>query len=239
MANNREPPALVLTTTTSAPTTQTTTTVTTIGGRRNRAPNTLNSSTTPVSPNHLNPATAAHPTSPSNEVEPFPTLASPSPAALEPSRTADYFAPPSPSPQFASNPRPIGIRRIPSYNAEQTSSRPRSGSGLTRRRTNTGPSSRDNPLAGLAALPGHYELGTSGGMEPIQEGRAVHHGQQRESIDSGDGPQRSGSTRMRRASNAARSMLSKLSDDPHEDERLRHANEYEGDVVDYLDVLGM
>lgn len=102
----------------------------------------------------------------------------------------------------------------------------------------------NNPVSGLAGLPGHYEIGTAGGvgpggMEPIEEGKEVHHGQQRDSLDATNRVGRSGSTRLRRASNAARSVLSKLSDDPHDDARARNANEYESDVVDYLDVLGM
>lgn len=121
---------------------------------------------------------------------------------------------------------------------------------MTRRRTNTGPKEQpsENATAGLAGLPGHYEIGAQpGGMDTIREGETEQHGQNRLSVDSAGENTigRSGSTRLRRASNAARSILSKLSDDPEED-RLRRGrsqtgrgNQYESDVVDYLDVLGV
>lgn len=242
---DRAPPEITLTTTTSAPVTQTTTSTYTIGGRRNRPIPSANTNTTTTDNNHRRPVT---PNTPSNDVEPFPALPSPTPA-LEPTRSADYFS--QPPVQYQVRTRPIGIKRLPSAsNVEQSSSaRPRSGSGLTRRRTNTGPGrqqqqQQDNATASLAALPGHYEIGAPGGMEPIVEGQEAHHGQ---NLNTGDGIEgrvgRSGSTRLRRASNAARSVLSKLSDDPEEDrDRLRRTggnrHEYESDVVDYLDVLG-
>lgn len=123
------------------------------------------------------------------------------------------------------------------------------GASLSRRRTNTGPS-RDHPpesaTAGLAALPGHYEVGSPAGMERIVEGQEAQHGQDQPPSSpepTGTRVSRSGSKRLRRASNAARSIISKLSDDPDED-KLRtgrslngYGPDYESDVVDYLDVL--
>jgi len=82
-------------------------------------------------------------------------------------------------------------------------------------------------------------------MESIVEDQESHPGKNRNSTDSVEGlVGRSGSKRLRRASNAARSALSRMSDDPQDDrDRLRRTggnrHEYESDVVDYLDVLGM
>lgn len=236
----REPPEITLTTAATPPITQTTTTTYTIGARRAR-----NTTTSTQSTNN----NSLRPTTPNNDTEPFPSLP-PSTPNSPANRNSDYFA--QPPLQYQVRTRPISIRRLPSSSdvQEASSGRPRSGSGLTRRRTNTGPSREqpsDNATAGLSALPGHYEVGAPGGMEPIVEGQEAHHGQPGLSVDNDDqqGARagRSGSTRLRRASNAARSMISKLSDDPEED-RLRrgrgqtgYGHEYESDVVDYLDVL--
>lgn len=239
MASNRNVPDITLTTTTSAPVTQTTTTTYTIGGRRNR--NTPAATTTSTDNSHL------HLPEPDNDgVEPFPALPSPTtPAGLTPQQTTgDYFS--QPPARFQYNPRAIGLKRLPSGNDVVQGGRSRGNSGLTRRRTNTGPrnDTSDNATAGLAGLPGHYEIGAApGGMERIVEGEQAHHGQNRQSVDSEGRVGRSGSTRLRRASNAARSVLSKLSDDPEEGSRRGRAQtgdgrNYESDVVDYLDVLG-
>lgn len=233
--SNRDVPNITLTTTTSAPVTQTTTTTYTIGGRRGR--NVQTPSTPAHDDNHL-----PVPDSNDDGVEPFPTLPSPSP--MTPQRTTgDYFS--QPPARFQYTPRSIGLRRLPSGTDVVQTGRSRAGSGLTRRRTNTGPreEQHDNATAGLAGLPGHYEIGTAPGMEPIVEGEQAHHGQHRQSADSEGRVGRSGSTRLRRASNAARSVLSKLSDDPDDNSRRGRAQtgtgqNYESDVVDYLDVLG-
>lgn len=228
---NRDVPGITLTTTTSRPVTHTTTNTYVTGGRRNRSTNRDSAASDEA---HLRAPT------PTNDApEPFPAL-SPLPTNnnLQQTRSQDYF---SQRPlQYQIRSRPIGIRRLPSANdVEQTGSRPH-GNSLTRRRTNTGPSQRqqENATAGLAALPGHYDL-TSPGMETITENQEANHGQQRDSVDVG----RSGSTKLRRLSNAAstaaRSITSKLSDDPDESRRSRrNTRDYEGDVVDYLDVLG-
>lgn len=231
---NRDPPGITLTTTTSNPVTHSTTTTYTIGGRRNRNTNRDSQASDET---HLRAIT------PTNEApEPFPAL-SPIPTGdLSQIRShGDYFS--QPPAQYQIRNRPINIRRLPSSNdVEQT--RARGTSNLTRRRTNTAPSQRQPPesaTAGLAGLPGHYDLAPHAGMETIGEDQEVHHGTQR---DSTEVPGRSGSTRLRRISNAAstaaKSITSKLSDDP-EEERLRsrrNTRDYEGDVVDYLDVLG-
>lgn len=237
---NRDPPAISLTTTTSRPVTHTTTTTYTIGGgagggRRSRNANRDSAASDEA---HLRAPT------PNNEApEPFPAMSPmPTTGSLQQTRSrGDYFS--QPPMQYQIRSRPIGIRRLPSStDVEQTgSSRPHSGS-LTRRRTNTAPSQRlppESATAGLAGLPGHYDLAPHAGMETIGEGQEVHHGQNRDS----DGVGRSGSTRLRRLSNAAstaaRSITSKLSDDPEEGYRSRrNTREYENDVVDYLDVLG-
>lgn len=249
----REPPAITLTTTTSPPTTQTTTTSYTIGGRRNR--NTSAASNTNTNNNHQN----IRPTTPIDDgaLEPFPTA----PTSMEPStpgsnanRNSDYFA--QTPLQYQVRQRPIGIRRLPSSTDVQSSDiqRQRSNSGLRRRRTNTAPSEHPQPpeiaTAGLAGLPGHYEVGNPGAMGTIVEGQEAHHGEDhdrhhdRQSVDSDGRVGRSGSTRLRRATTAARSILSKLSDDPEEDNlrtgrpQTGSGRNYESDVVDYLDVLG-
>ncbi|KAK5941045.1 hypothetical protein PMZ80_006322 [Knufia obscura] len=168
-------------------------------------------------------------------------------------RNSDYF---TPTPlQYQVRTRPIGIRRLPSSTDVESTDmqRTRSNSGLRRRRTNTGPRDQpsDNPTAGLAALPGHYEIGNPTPMGTIREGQEAHHGENpnqgkkphRESMGSEGGIGRSGSTRLRGVSNVARSVLSKMSDDPDEGNLRRgraqtgNGRDYESDVVDYLDVL--
>lgn len=244
MANrDREPPGITLTTTTSRP--QTTTHTYTIGGRRNRNRD-----------SHASDETHLRATTPTYETpEPFPALPEPTPDLRTTRSNQDYFSQATPVSRarthqdyFSQPPqhyqirsRPIGIRRLPSANTvEQTGSkRPHDDSTLTRRRTNTGPSQRPPPEAAtssLAGLPGHYDVGNNNvGMETIGEDQEAHHGQHRDSTG--------GSTKLRRLSNAAsttaRSIVSKLSDDPAEDKlRRRNTRDYEGDIVDYLDVLG-
>lgn len=253
MADRSPPPAITVTNSTTAPVT--TTTTYTIGGRRNRGgtnstANSGNHSLRPTSPNSQND---------NDTTEPFPALtpgpvtaspATPATPGLSQQRTNDYFA--NTPLRYQVQTRPISIRRLPSSSdvqqGQSTSLRSRAGSGLTRRRTNTGPKDppAENATAGLAGLPGHYEIGAQpGGMDTIREGVPEDHGA-RASVDS-EGENRvgrSGSTRLRRASNAARSVLSKLSDDPEEDNLRKgrsqtgRGNQYESDVVDYLDVLG-
>ena len=97
----------------------------------------------------------------------------------------------------------------------------------------------DNATAGLASLPGHYEVGNPGPMGTIVEGQEAQPGD----LQPPGQAQASGTTRLRRASNAARSILSKLSDDPEESSmrgrsQTGYGRNYESDVVDYLDVLG-
>ena len=238
-SNNQEPPAITLTTTTSAPVTQTYT----INGRRSR------NTDAPINTTYNTRPASRPPSTPKNEtLEPFPTMT----PGLSQQRTNEDYFPPTPL-EYQVRTRPIGIRRLPSSNqVQQQSNRPRSGSGLglTRRRTNTGPRREEhiesNATAGLAGLPGHYEVGQPGaGMDTIQEGQVAQHGEPRNSVESTENRVgRSGSTRLRRASNAARSVLSKLSDDPDEDGLRRNragtgnGRDYESDVVDYLDVLG-
>lgn len=232
MANrDTEPPSIYLTTTTSRPMSQSVSHTYTIGGRRNRNRD-----------SHASDETHLRATTPTQEVpEPFPALPSPTPTPfdLRPVRSnQDYFSQPPSHYQIRS--RPIGIRRLPSHDAEQTGSqRAHANSNLTRRRTNTGPSQRPPPesaTAGLAGLPAHYDVGNNQGMETIGEDSEAHHGRRRESTG--------GSTRLRRLSNAAsttaRSIVSKLSDDPAEDKvrSRRNTRDYEDDIVDYLDVLG-
>lgn len=80
-------------------------------------------------------------------------------------------------------------------------------------------------------------------MQPITEGQEAHYAPNRTSLDSDSRVGRSAGQRLRRASNAARSVLSKLSDDPDEAKLGRGraqtgtGRDYESDVVDYLDVL--
>lgn len=226
-------PGIHMTTTTSHPVTHTTTSTYTIGGRRNRHANRDSAAS--------DEAYLAAPTPTYDIPEPFPAL-SPAPTNLQSTRTNDYFS--QPPLQYQIRSRPIGIRRLPSSNdVDQTSSRPHGGS-LTRRRTNTAPSQRqppENATAGLAALPGHYDIGAQPGMETIGEDQEAHHGQPRNSTE---GVGRSGSTRLRRLSNAAstaaKSITSRLSDDTEEQKMRsrRNTRDYESDVVDYLDVLG-
>lgn len=244
MSNRYEPPEITLTTTTSQPQTTTTTASYTIANNRRPRSN---------APNSINLSRAA---TPNNETEPFPTLTpaqTPYTPNLTQSATQDYFAP-TPT-RYQVNPRSIGIRRLPS--SENTTGRNRAGCGSLRRRANTGPkdlealqqtqSHPENATAGLAGLPGHYEVGAApaGNMGTIREDEEAHHGQSRPSVeeDTENRVGRSGSTRLRRASNAARSILSKFSDDQDEQQsrgraRTGTGNEYESDVVDYLDVLG-
>ena len=236
MASNNQPPAITLSTTTTAPIT--TTTAYTIANRRSRNTN-----------NNLRPIT------PTNDEgsEPFPNLPTPTPVLptvtqiqSSPGRQEYFSQPPL---QYQVRTRPIGIKRLPSSSdvTGDDLTRTRSGGGLTRRRTNTGP--RDHPsesaTAGLAGLPGHYEVGAPTGMETIGEDQIAQHGQVQPPTPEPTGARvgRSGSRRLRRASNAARSIISKLSDDTEED-RLRAGRsqngwgpDYESDVVDYLDVL--
>lgn len=231
---NREPPEIRLTTTTSQPITHSTANTYTIGGRRHR-----NRDSQASDEAYLRAPT------PSNDApEPFPGLPTPTPDLHTTRSNQDYFS--QPPLQYQVRARPIGIRRLPSSSdVEQSGSqRPHSGS-LTRRRTNTAPSQRPPPeaaTAGLAGLPGHYDISNQGGMETIGEDTEAHHGQPRDSTDEGVG--RSGSTRLRRVSNAAstaaRSIASKLSDDPENEKTRsrRSTRNYESDVVDYLDVLG-
>lgn len=243
MSNRYETPDITLTTTTSHPQTTTTTTSYTIGNRRPRsnAPSSINLSRAPT---------------PNNESEPFPALSpaqTPYTPNLSHAITQDYFA--QPPARYQVNPRSIGIRRLPS--SENTTGRNRAGSGSLRRRGNTGPqdpqplqqtqSHPENATASLAGLPGHYEVGAapSGGMGTIREDEEANHGQSRPSVeeDNENRVGRSGSTRLRRASNAARSILSKFSDDQDDQQsrgraRTGTGNNYESDVVDYLDVLG-
>ncbi|KAK5106054.1 hypothetical protein LTS08_000170 [Lithohypha guttulata] len=229
------PPAITLND--SSPITHTTTTTYTIGGRRSRSP-----ATATTASNNLRPVTPNN----DNSTEPFPALTpGPTTPGLSQQRSNDYFT--QTPMQYQVRTRPISIRRLPSATDVQQTSRSRAGSGTTRRRNNTAPSRpelNENATAGLAGLPGHYEVGPTGGMDTIREGEEVHHGRNRTSVDSADSQVgRSGSKRMRRASNAARSILSKLSDDPEEDKlrqgrpHSRNKHEYESDVVDYLDVL--
>ena len=241
----REPPAITLTSTTTPPVTHTTTTSYTIGGRRNR--NTNAASTT----NNLSPVSQTE--DDGGALEPFPSVPTSYETAtpgINSNRNSDYFT--QPPLQYQVRQRPIGIRRLPS-SADTTSTeiqRQRSNSGLRRRRTNTGPKEppSDNATAGLAGLPGHYEVGNPGPMGTIVEGQESQHGPpqtpgQNPDQDQTQSPQTGGSTRLRRASNAARSILSKLSDDPEEASRrgrsqTGYGRNYESDVVDYLDVLG-
>lgn len=105
----------------------------------------------------------------------------------------------------------------------------------------------ENATASLAGLPGHYEVGAppAAAMGTIREDEEANHHQSRPSVeeDHDNTLGRSTSTRLRRASNAARSILSKFSDDQDDQQsrgrpRSGTGNNYESDVVDYLDVLG-
>ena len=237
--NSNEPPAIMLTTTTSQPQTTTSTTTYTINNRRPR-------DTT------QNPVYLTRPMSAAEETEPFPALTpsqTPHTPNLHQSTSNDYFTQ-TPA-RYQVNPRSIGIKRLNS--SDSITGRNRAGSGSLRRRAQTGPremQQSDNATAGLAGLPGHYEIGTappSGGMGTIREDEEVRNTRSvphRESVgEEGETTiGRSGSRRLRRASNAARSVLSKFSDDteeyPNNRGRPGTTNNYEGDVVDYLDVLG-
>lgn len=249
---DREPPPITLTTTTTAPTVQTATTYT-IGNRRSRG------NSNPNRPNNGNLQLPQQ----NDNTEPFPALQYPSaPLRQTRSNNTDYFA--QPSLQYQAGTRPIGIRRLPSGTDTAHSGSDREKNGISlRRRAHTGPSSRpqsqsDNAFADLAALPSHYEVGLPGGMGTIVEGQEAHHGQQNVDLNSNQaqaqhgglfdseaaGVGRSGSRRLRAASNAAKSVFSKMSDDTEEPNlrsgraQGRNNGNYESDVVDYLDVLG-
>lgn len=246
---DHEPPDITLTATSSHPATQTTSRTHPTGGRRIRNINHAAANAN----NNLRGST-------NDAVEPFPSLSSPTPPLNRTrtqdylsSRTSDYF--PHTPLQNQVRQRPIGIRRLQSSSDIQPTStaadRPNSGFGLTKRRANTGPKKPRDATADFAALPGHYDIGQppsgSAAMRTITEGEAMHHGQRqkRGSMDTqgSAGVGRSASTRLRRASNATKSFISKMSDDqPKEDLRKTRtrgrSGNYESDVVDYLDVLG-
>jgi len=194
---------------------------------------------------------------------PTPTPAFMTPGTQSNRNSNDYFA--QTPLQYQVRQRPIGIRRLPSSNDVQATDlqRQRSKEGLRRRRTNTGPKEPqpDNATASLAGLPGHYDVGNPGPMGTIMEGQEAHHGESqgqdqdshphRKSVGSEPGVGRSSSKRLRRASDAAKSAFSKMSDDPEEGNlkkglpqsgyarpQGRSSRNYESDVVDYLDVLG-
>lgn len=240
-----EPSAITIET---PPVTHTTTTTYTMGGRRYRNNNAANTN------NHLAPTTSRED---AGGLEPFPSA--PSFMETPSNRGGDYF---TPTPlQYQVRQRPIGIRRLTSSNDVQQPDlqRQRSNSALKRRRTNTGPRDHelDDATASLAGLPGHYEIGSpanAGAMGTIDEDYEAHHGEtprqgrgqtsRRQSAGSEGGVGRSGSKRLHRMSDAARSVLSKTSNDPDEDNLRRprahtaQGRDYESDVVDYLDVLG-
>lgn len=143
--------------------------------------------------------------------------------------------------------RPIGIRRLPSGNrlsvGESDDGTPsRSGSG--RRRSNSAP--QDNRLLGVGGG-GSTRLTRQSTREPAlatlrEEGSQPQPAQPQDSLHvPGQDTTQTGQTgasgvgRRRSVSNAARSIMSRLSNEDYDNP----PHEYENDVVDYLDVIGM
>jgi len=180
-----------------------------------------------------------------SNLEPFPSLSHQTLDAPSSSDLNHSYNPYGPPIQYGANVnrRPLNVRRTPSaisiVRPQNRDDRVDSSSGSTERlHSNSAPPRSGLTVPGPSAQLSRQQTRNST-LEPVQED-ARKSSNTTENTAEGPPLARSGTLtkRLRRASDASRSVISNISSEGPQ-ERAAPTHEYETEVVDLLDVLGM